>query len=236
MKRPAMLIRCPTCCSSYDLPPEILGGPGRILRCAECRESWTLAEGYDATEIVAEARSARRFPPPRPTACAIRRRGPPGFVRRVATGALRTGLVLLPVAAGMAGIAFKDRVVRLVPQSAALFQRIGLPVNLRGLALAEVHGTLGSEPGGTAPVLLLEGRISNLRHATTRVPELRIAVRDKARNELYSWTAPAPKPKLAAGETIVFRARLAAPPPDGQDFVVGFADPAAPPGATRSVD
>ena len=235
-KRPAMLIRCPTCCRGYDLPPEVLGGPGRVLRCAECRESWTLAEGYDAPEIVAEARSARRLPAARPATRAPRRPGPPGLVRRATAGLLRTGLILAPLAAGMAGIACKDRVVRLVPQTAALFQRIGLPVNLRGLALADVHGTLGSEPGVTAPVLLLEGRIDNLRHASTRVPDLRIAVRDKTGNELYSWTTPAPKPRLSAGETIVFRTRLAAPPPDGQEFVVGFADPAGPPGATRSVD
>ena len=146
-------------------------------------------------------------------------------MRRAAAGLLRTGLILAPLAAGMAGIAFKDRVVRLVPQTAVLFQRIGLPVNLRGLALGDVHGSLGSVPGGTAPVLLLDGRISNLRHASTRVPDLRIAVRDKTGNELYSWTAPAPKPRLSAGETIVFRTRLAAPPPDGQDFVVAVRRP-----------
>ncbi len=223
-----MLIRCPHCSSAYEIQADLLFGGGRTLRCAECRECW-LAEGPDANvlplfgpEIVAEARwerdpSAARPPRPHPRARLA------GSLRR-ARGAAAFAMLGMVAVLAMAGIARKEDVVRVAPQSAALFAALGLPVNLRGLALEHVESRITDAAPGQAPVLTLEGRIANLRAGTTIVPELHFSVRDQAQNELYSWTAAAPKQRLGAGETIAFRSRLAAPPQDGRDLVVSFAD------------
>ena len=225
-----MLIRCPHCTSDYDIPAGLLFGGGRKVRCADCRECW-LAEGTDANvlplfgpEIVAEARWERDPSPIRPPRPHPRARLA-GSLRRARGGAAFAVLGTVAVLT-MAGIARKEDVVRFAPPSAALFAAVGLPVNLRGLALDHVESRITDAAPGQTPVLTLEGRIANLRAGTTVVPELRFSVRDKAQNELYSWTAVPPKPRLGAGETIAFRGRLAAPPPDGRDLVVGFADAA----------
>lgn len=235
-----MLIRCPTCSSAYDLPPDFLAERFRVLRCARCRDSWTIAPGgrterpfdprdrrNDGPEIVAEARSARRAsatPFPR---ASRRQPRPPGKPAGSRSGALTAAVLLGLIAGAMAGVARKDLVVRFYPPSAGVFEAIGLPVNLRGLAFADIHGAVADSR--SPPVLTLEGKIRNVRGETTAVPALRIAIRDKAHNELYSWTAPAPKPRLQAGETIAFRNRLAAPPEGGQDLMVSFADPTGEP-------
>lgn len=249
-----MQIRCPRCSALHALHASVPEGIA-FLRCATCRALFrpaaelprasaavprregaghppaasadlhtmalsAVAEALAGPEIVAQAQFDRTEPrpraaPPRRTRERRRRRRPSlALVTLLCIGAL-------PLA-GMAAVAQKERVVRAVPASAALFSALGLPVNLRGLAIGDLHGIV---LGGPASVLALEGTVRNLRPGETRVPVLRIAVRDGHRREIYHWTIVAPKAQLAAGETLAFRARLAAPPAAGQDIIVGFADP-----------
>ena len=229
-----MLIRCPTCASGYDVAPELLAR-GRILRCAHCRDAWVHQGHADAPgpteaegpEIVAEARFFR-WPGPPASRVAARRRRWPGLVRRPSAAAAASLLVVALCGGALAAVAGKARVVAAFPPSEAVFATIGLPVNLTGLGIGEVRSTVVTGDG--PPTLTLEGRIANLRREPVAVPALRIAVRDKSRRELYYWTAPAPKARLAAGETVLFRSRLSAPPRDGQDLTVSFAEPATGPG------
>jgi hypothetical protein len=229
-----MLIRCPTCASGYELEPELLPD-GRILRCAHCRDAWahkaphrpavtTLDVAPTGPEIVTEARFTRRFAaPPEPPR---RRAAPqPAPEKGRSHGVAASLLALAMLSSGMAAVAGKARLVAAFPPSEALFATLGLPVNLKGLGIVDVRSTIAM---GDAPqTLTLEGRISNLRPDPTSVPALRIAVRDKNGRELYSWTAPAPKAQLAAGETVPFHSRLSAPPADGLDLAVSFAEPSA---------
>jgi hypothetical protein len=60
--------------------------------------------------------------------------------------------------------------------------------------------------------LAVEGEIKNIRDAGARLPDLRVAVRTSDGREIYRWTAAAPKPSVAGRETVLFRARLTAPP------------------------
>lgn len=226
-----MLIRCPTCASGYQLDPAMLRD-GRILRCAHCRDAWVHRTGPDiddGPEIAAEASAARcgagepvprgqrrirlwspRFLPPRRPSWRL----PDGTAAVTLAAALLVGC--------LATVAGKARVVARFPPSEAVFAAIGLPVNLSGLALGEIRSVLAGGDG--PPTLTLEGSITNLRPEVTQVPALRIAVRDKNRRELYYWTAPAPKARLAAGETVAFHSRLTAPPRDGQELAVSFAE------------
>jgi hypothetical protein len=112
-------------------------------------------------------------------------------------------------------------IVRIAPGTARVFAMIGLPVNLRGLALDNVHTNIFDL--GDHKMLIVEGAVVNLRDSPTDSPNMRIALRGADKRELYVWTAPAPKAKLAPNERAAFRTRLAAPPDGVNDVLVKFA-------------
>ncbi|MBV9221193.1 MAG: hypothetical protein JOY94_17370 [Methylobacteriaceae bacterium] len=122
----------------------------------------------------------------------------------------------------MAALGERQTIVRTLPDTAPIYAMIGLPVNVRELAIRNVKGTLVEE--GSRHVLAVLGEIANLRAAAQEVPEMRIALRGPDGREMYTWTARAPKSKLNAGETVVFRTRLAAPPEGIRDILVRFAE------------
>jgi len=152
---------------------------------------------------------------------------------------LPTVVAIIAVVAGaMALIGLREKIVRVAPPLSAFYSTIGLPVNLAGLELRSVRSRILQD--GARKVLAIEGEIVNLRHEANHVPPMALTVRGPNGLNKYAWTSPAPKPRLEAGETIAFRARLASPPADGADVVVKFAsaEPAAPaaakaPGARR---
>jgi hypothetical protein len=118
-------------------------------------------------------------------------------------------------------IALRERIVKIVPPAASVYRAAGLPVNLAGLELRDVRSRIVMD--GPRRVLTVEGEIVNIRREQNRVPPVTLAVRGENGLERYSWTAPAPKSRLDAGEKIAFRARLASPPSDGAEVLVRFA-------------
>jgi hypothetical protein len=128
-------------------------------------------------------------------------------------------LVLLVLALG-AIIALRAEVVRFAPQTATLFNAIGLTVNLRGLTFENVRTTGEVHEG--VPVLIVEGTIANVVNKTVEVPRLRFAMRNAAGHEIYAWTTVTGRSILAPGETATFRSRLASPPSEGRDVIVRF--------------
>ena len=215
-----MLIRCPTCASGYELDADLLT-EGRILRCAHCRDAWAhssrLADAWaaqpqdrllqaDGKDLVTEARSGRGAVGSEP---ALRRSLAAAVVQSIsatravetlrqhATAVASATLLLAAVGGGMAAVAAKEHVVAAFPPSAAVFATLGLPVNLRGLALGEIRSTVETDAG--ASTLTLEGHITNMRPESSAVPPIRIAIRDSSQRELYYWTVPAPKPPAGRG-------------------------------------
>jgi hypothetical protein len=133
------------------------------------------------------------------------------------------GLVVLQLAAVAAILLGRAEVVRALPDTASLFRMIGLPVNLRGLAFAGVKTRTELKDG--VAVLIVEGRIESDSNAAVTVPPLRIALHDAAGAELYAWTTLADANTLGPGESLPFRARMASPPPGGNDVLVRFVHP-----------
>jgi hypothetical protein len=131
-------------------------------------------------------------------------------------------LVVGTTGALMAAVAQREAIVRTAPASARIYAMIGLPVNLSGLAFRGVTSKLLD--ASPQPVLMVSGEIANARGARRRVPDLRLVLRGSDGREIYTWTAPAPKSNLEAGETVAFRARLAAPPEGVREIAVRFAD------------
>jgi hypothetical protein len=131
-----------------------------------------------------------------------------------------TALQLAAVAAILLG---RAEVVRTMPETASLFRMIGLPVNLRGLVFAGLEARTELQDG--VSVLIVDGRIESDSHSTVTVPPLRFALRDAAGADLYAWTVPPDAITLRPGESLPFQARMASPPPSGNDVLVRFARP-----------
>jgi predicted Zn finger-like uncharacterized protein len=117
-------------------------------------------------------------------------------------------------------IAARQQVVRLLPQTASFYARIGLPVNLRGLAFENIKTTREVQDG--VPMLIVEGEIVGTTGRHTEVPRLRFAVTDSTGKEIYAWTARPARTLLPPGETLPFRSRLASPPAEASGVTVRF--------------
>ena len=230
-------LRCATCRHQWLATPEdALPEPGdEPVQVA-------VPDFQQIPEIAAEVRSHREDtetapavasePPPAapgkaPKARRARRPGVP-FRQRLAVVKEKLRRVPPPAAAAialvaLAGIAVVERkpIVRLMPQTARLFAAIGLPVNLRGLAIEDVRTELVADAAQT--ILVVEGTVKAVGAGTVEVPPLQLSVRGADGQEVYSWTAEAASLSLRQGEMAPFRARLVAPPAEGRDVVIRFA-------------
>ena len=120
----------------------------------------------------------------------------------------------------LALIIWRVDVVRLLPQTAAFYQMVGLEVNLRGLMFKDVKIT--SETVEGKPVLVIEGVITGEARKAVELPRLRFSVRDAQGTEIYAWNAVLEQPVLKPGERAWFKSRLASPPPEGRAIDVRF--------------
>ena len=128
--------------------------------------------------------------------------------------------VLALVVANATLLTWRTDIVCLLPQTAALYAAIGLPVNLRGLEFEDVRMSRADQDG--VNVLVVEGAIVNVTRRALEVPRLRLAVRNEGKSEVYSWTARPARSILGPGEALTFRSRLASPPNDARELEVCF--------------
>ncbi|MFD6317170.1 DUF3426 domain-containing protein [Methylorubrum populi] len=234
-----MLIVCPACASEYRIDAERVGTGGRSVRCAACRETWFIS----ADEVVAamfdemagdEEPAAAPPPPeppppaeepaPRPASARPVKRGKPKRPARRLSPALAACLVLaaaLPLA-----LLGRVTVVRAMPQTAGLFARVGLPVNLRGIDLADVAAFQVAADGSNPARLVVEGDLVAVARERVAVPPIEVEVRDAEGQPLYRWSVPGPRAALEPGERARFKASLSAPPEKGRRIEVRFSDAA----------
>lgn len=243
---PAMLIDCPHCARAYHIVRGSLGANGRKMRCAGCREVWhavskaRVTDDYDdirlrtpdaaledlmlsGPEITTIATSARATAPSYDEIYGTRSilAKPPRAPWRMPRPPAGFFVCVLAMAGIMGMLAGRQLIVRHLPGSAPLYAAIGLKVNLRGLELRHVSSTVLGE--GPQKVLAIEGEIVNVSRSEANVPPLALSLLSADGREIYGWTTPAPKSKLALGDTMPFRARLAAPPDQGREVAVRFA-------------
>ena len=130
-------------------------------------------------------------------------------------------LVLLAVNAGL--VAWRQNIVLLLPQTAAVYAAVGLPVNLRGLAFDNIRMSRAEQEG--VDVLMVEGTIVNVAGRPVEVPRLRLALHNGAKREVYAWTTETGRSILAPGDALPFKSRLASPPRDAREVQVRFFNP-----------
>jgi predicted Zn finger-like uncharacterized protein len=131
-----------------------------------------------------------------------------------------TTLLVLLIAINAALLGWRTDVVRVMPQTASLFAAIGLPVNLRGLAFSDITTVTEAHDGVT--MLVVQGTITNITKQPRDVPRIRLAMKNGAGTEVYSWTSLPERAVLAPGDSEPFRTRLASPPPEGNRVEVRF--------------
>ncbi len=207
-----MLIVCPACANSFLMADTSLGSCGRHLRCRICETVWFARPPAQARLIEADA-------DPRPIRRGAWLSGQGQPVSRLFSPALGGLLGLIVLAMALVGL--REHVVRLAGSTAPVYAAIGLPVNLHGLSIGAIKSTLLEEPN--VRVLAVEAQITNIRQTQSQVPDLRLALRGRDGQEIYSWTAKPPKAKLEGGESMAFRTRLSAPPEGARDLMLRFA-------------
>jgi predicted Zn finger-like uncharacterized protein len=221
-----MLIDCPGCSKSYHIIKAALGPKGRRVACPRCDTIWfvatTGADGDVAPLIPATIEMpAGYIQPSRKWVANPPVAAPPPAPRQRSSFLKEVGVGVTLLVSGMAFIGCRAEIVRLCPPTSAVYASLGLPVNLRGLELRDLHTV--STQDGAEPVLGVEGEIANVRDGATPVPPIELTIRDANGHALYSWTATPQKHWLAVGETLAFRAKLAEPPPGARDVLARFA-------------
>jgi predicted Zn finger-like uncharacterized protein len=237
-----MILTCPQCATRYQVDAGKFPPAGRNVRCAKCGHVWH--QFGPASEPDADVEIVERKPSPAPhhetgsapmqdvahaPMSAIRAqlaREERDEVRASRLGGIAVAagwllLVALVLAIGWAAIAFRDSVVAWLPQTASLYAAAGLPVNSRGMDIADIASQRRIEDG--QHVLVVTGNIVNRSAHELSVPLVRVALFDADKHELYHWTFVPAVSILMPGQTARFRTRLPSPPDGTQDLEVRFA-------------
>lgn len=229
-------VRCAGCKTSWHVEPEVFPEPPSEAETqALLAEELERAAAIDAeiTALAAEAggqEDVSEEPPAveAPPAVPKKRRGKASAKPHKTSGALwRRGGAGRPMAAALAGLVLlagvvwqREAAVRAAPQLAGLFEKIGMPVNVRGLSLSSIES--GVVDDGQNRFLVVEGDVTNVTKSKTAVPLIEVAVKDAGGATLYTWTTEPPRANLEPAELLRFRARLASPPEQGQSVSVRF--------------
>lgn len=166
----------------------------------------------DDLEAAVQRRQAKRkksadLPPPKPS-------------RSSRIGSMAVVMMAASVGTLATLAIFRHETVRLAPETAIVFDSIGLAVNTRGLDIVDVRSRIVQEEA--RETLEIVGTIVNVSKSPQKIPVMRLSIRNQAGQDVYVWTATADQPELAPGEKTAFRRRLASPPAEGQAVMVRF--------------
>ena len=144
--------------------------------------------------------------------------------RRFVPGNIAAGwAVLAIILSGITSYVYYGRigVVRMLPGSAATYERVGLPVNVRGLEFEKIKYSWETSAG--RPVLEVYGDIENVTSEPLKVPTVVFGLRTKEKVEVYQWAADVRSELLPGGQRTAFNAQIPTPPKSIRDVQVRFA-------------
>src|SRR5260221_5406687 len=238
-----MILTCPSCSTRYKADSARFAPPGRNVRCAKCLHVWF----QPAPEQELEPEPERVIAPPEPAPAAgashspLTGAPPGGFGAepaddrvfpadeedrplgvRIAQSGGWLVLFLLVASIGSASVQYRQAIANLWPPSASIYAVIGMPVNVRGIALVDVAYQQAVEDG--QQVLSVSGKVVNISDRGLPVPVIRVVLTDQAKHELYHWTFDVGVPTLKPGGQSPFVTRLSSPPPDARNVDIRFAE------------
>lgn len=221
-----MILTCPACQTRYVVPDSAIGGSGRQVRCASCKNSWH-QEPAPAAQPAASAAPAPAFAAPpskQATAQAIRPAPPPpppppplpvteripepadSFASEPPFGARRNPARLWTMLAIAAAVLMLSAVL-------AIYY-FGMPAFGRSADAAEA----GNSPVQVAVVanrqrlasgnesLFLNGRLTNNSRMTQRLTRIHAELRDDGGRMVYRWQIAPPIGELRPAQQVTFSA------------------------------
>lgn len=235
-----MILTCSNCNARFLVNAAALQPAGREVRCGRCRHQWFAEpEEPEAPKLIESPEKLIESPkpsppppplPPEPPVAIEPRPIPRGSnlpaipkQKRSRVGVLLGWLLLLVVVVAL-GIAAAERetVMALFPESRPFYGAVGFEVPAPGDGLKIVDVTSSRIMQEGVPVLICEGRISNVSHYKQEVPTLRGALRDSEGRELQSWTFTVPTTSLSAGDSIPFRTEIRQPAASATELSITF--------------
>jgi hypothetical protein len=148
-------------------------------------------------------------------------RMPSNLPMRLAVGAGWLGLVAIVLLIGWSALRFRQQIATVWPQSASLYSAVGLKANASGINIEDVAYHRGFEGGQS--VLSVTGMLTNTSAREMPVPQLRVALIDDDRRELYHWNFVPGVMTLRPGQATKFFTRLSNPPVAASHFELRFA-------------
>ncbi len=231
-----MILTCPQCSTRYQADAAKFPSEGRNVRCAKCAHVWhqeaPAPEFEPEAEIVAPVPVAPPgpAPAPRPSAYAsepvvataeVPSKAASSWPRRLGVGAGFLALAALVLGIGWTTIAYREQIATLWPQSSSLYAALGMKANASGIDFDDV--AYRRETQGGQIVLAVSGKLVNKTSRELPVPQIRVALIDDDRRELYHWTFVPAVMTLRPGQVTSFVTRLSNPPAAAHRFEVRFA-------------
>ena len=133
-------------------------------------------------------------------------------------------LALLFVAA-ILGYVFRQNIVNGIPQTATLYQAIGVDVKLSGLSIEDPITRSALVDG--KPVLVVNGAVRNITSKTQDVPLVELSLHSKDGEPLVTWLVDTRKENLGKKERVTFISEYPNPPLDAVKLRYRFADETA---------
>jgi predicted Zn finger-like uncharacterized protein len=223
-----MILTCPNCATQYSVDLDHIGPEGRMVRCKQCVHVWREFphEQEDKQSEDAPQPAVEAIPQPKVEVAAPHRRRsalPRERPKRAnLAGWVALGAILLAVLGG--GWLMRERVVDAWPASARLFAALGTPVEVLGAGIEIADVTSARDVVEGVPVLLIEGRLTNISEAVRTVPAVRASLLDQSAREVRSWLVPILEQRLLPGETVAFTTRLENPPDEARELAITFVD------------
>ena len=238
-----MILTCSSCSTRYSVDGAKFPSAGRTVRCAKCGYSWHQAPeaGPEPELAMVSTAQDQDIPPPRSeaerpdsfstgSASPVRQfapkpvteepRAPIGPVLAVVAGWAALIAVVLSIA--VLGVLYRQHIVALWPQSAGVYNSLGLNVNTNGIDFRHVDYRRENEDGQV--VLAVTGAIVNAGPRQLPVPQtVRVTLTDASNHELYHWTFKPNATVLAPGQSVAFVTRLSSPPAAARHLEVRFA-------------
>ena len=245
-----MILVCPNCAARYEVDGTQFPAEGRKVRCKKCGHVWHQAAEAGQAEIeetifnpppesepvpVAEPETEAEALQPSWRAPAVEddaaeddfHLDAPESPAKRGMGAVLVmlgwaALVVVILVIGWSAANYRSQIVGIWPQSASLFSRLGMAVNMRGLDFADVRHTNQTEDG--QPVLVITGKVVNVTGKKLDVPPLRVTLSDANKRAIYDWSFAPSSHALAPGQAVGFRTRLSNPPSATRHVELRFAD------------
>ena len=226
-----MILTCPECATGYFVDDAQIRPEGRTVRCASCGHRWTArlearaAEG--AAPVAVEAplepgADGRLTGDDLPKAFRDRAEESRRLRRAAINGAVWAGaIVLLAALAGLAA-AFRQDVVRAWPATASAYAALGMPVNVLGLSIEQIHAEPSLQQGRAT--LAVSGVIRNVEDHPLVAPPLRISLLNGQGRRVAGQIAVLANARIPAGETRHFVTAIFDPPFSAQNLEVAFAE------------